>query len=125
MAATGWLVALAPLELATTLTRLMGRLGDGLGGAAIGLVALRVIVVVVGILVGRHLWQWSAHVLRPALVWAVADLGTLALVLASGVLPGNRAPGDGPIAWLGYAGAALVVIVAAQMTQDAARAGRA
>lgn len=114
-------MAIAPLELASTLTRLLARVPDGLGAAALGLVAARVLVVVVGILVGRQLWHRSAHVLRPALVWAAADLVTLALVLASGALPNSRAPGDGLVAWFGYAGAALVVIVAAQMTQDDAR----
>jgi hypothetical protein len=119
--ATAWLVAIAPRELASTLTRLVPRLVDGVGWMASGLIAARMLVVVLGIVVGRQLWHRSAHVLRPVLVWAAADLGTLALVLASRALPSNRAPGDGLVAWLGYAGAALLVIVAAQMTQDAAR----
>lgn len=124
LAASAWLLLIAPLELASTLTRLLSRLGDGIGLVAIGLVVVRVLVVVVGILVGRLLWQRSAHVLRPALVWAVADLGTLAMALASHALPSNRAPGDGLVAFAGYAGAALIVVVAAQMTADAAGTGR-
>lgn len=124
LAAAAWLLALAPLELASTLTRLTTRPTDGLGWQAIALLAARILVVVVGIVLGRQLWQRSTSLQRPALIWAAADLGTLALVLASGALPTNRAPGDGLVAWLGYAGAALLVIVAAQVTEETAHGRR-
>ncbi len=117
--ALGWLLIVAPVELASTLAaRLSGPMpAIGLAGAA--LVLLRILTVAAGLMLGRHLAQGDVDVRRLALAWACADLGTLALVLASTRLPSNRPPGDAPFVWGVYALAALVVVLAARRRPEA------
>jgi hypothetical protein len=116
-----WLLALAylwlaaPLDLAVSLTGLVS------GPAVIGphgalLIAARIAVVAVGLVLGRRLAQGTAGTRPFALAWAAGDLGTLAAVLATRVLPSSRAPGDAPIVWAGSLVAALVVVGASAWT---------
>ena len=112
VAALVWLLVAAPLELATALARLVARPSDQLGIVAYGLVAARVLVVAVGLVLGRQIAQRKTG-LRPfAWRWAAADLGTLTLALASTALPSSRMPGEWPVVWAAYAVAALVVVAA-------------
>jgi hypothetical protein len=92
-----------------------------LGASATTLIALRVLVTAGGLVLGRRLVSGATGVRPAALGWAAADLGTLALVLTSGLLPSNRAPGDAPIVWAVYAMAALVVIAASSSTAPPGR----
>lgn len=110
VAALVWLLLLAPLELATTLAALTSR---PVVPAVLGLilVAARVATVATGLVLGRHLLQRHLAPRPLAMAWAVADLGTLALVLATRALPSNRLPGDAPWVWLTYAAAAALVLV--------------
>ena len=108
-----WLVVLAPAELASTLSRLLSARASDLGVIAMTLIALRVMITTGGLMLGRRLATSRTSVRRLALIWAAGDLGTLAVVLASGLLPSNRAPGDAAIVWCAYAAATLVVIAAA------------
>jgi len=108
-------MVIAPIELATTLAGLLSRAGAFPGAIGIALVVMRVLVTATGLMVGRHLAQDKPA--RPlALAWAAADVGTLALVLTSAALPSNRAPGDGPVVWIAYAAAALVVVAASRLS---------
>lgn len=108
-----WLIVAAPLELASALASLLSGPSPRVGVAAGLLVAARVAVTAAGLMLGRRLLQRNTDARGLALAWAVADLGTLGIVLASGAWPSNRMPGDEPLAWLGYAVAAAVVLVAA------------
>lgn len=112
VAALGWLLLLAPLELATTLATLASRpVMPAVPGLA--LVASRVAAVATGLVLGRHLFQRHPASRSLAMAWAAADLGTLAVVLATRALPTNRLPGDAPWVWLTYAAAAAVVLAVA------------
>jgi len=111
--AIAWLCAAAPLELASALAALIGR-PTSVGATGSVLILARVAVVAGGLVLGRGLLQRTPGLRRPAVLWAVADLGTLALVLATRVLPSNRAPGDGLIVWAAYAAAAVIVVLAAR-----------
>lgn len=120
IAAVAWLMVLAPAELAAALARAIVAPSAGMGLVAAALIALRVLVTAGGLMLGRHLLA-RRPVIRFALTWAVADLGTLALALASDWLPSSRMPGDAPIVWGLYAVAALVVIGAVAATAPAQR----
>jgi len=120
-AAVAWLLVLAPIELATALARLMSAPAHAPGIVAATLVALRVLVTAGGLMIGRQLAAGTPGVRPAAVAWAAADLGTLALVLASGSLPSNRMPGDAPIVWMVYAFAAVVVITAASPSPQPGR----
>jgi hypothetical protein len=111
--AIAWLIVIAPVELASTLAGLVARPVPRPGAVAVAMIALRILVTAGGLVLGQRLAQRSGGTRAVALAWAVADLGTLALVLASGGLPSNRAPGDGPLVWGIYAVAALIVVAAA------------
>ena len=114
LAAIAWLLLLAPLELASTLSGWLARMPGPSAWSAVVLIALRLLVTAVGVTIGRGLLRHDVGDVRGwAVVWAAADLGTLAVVLASGALPSNLMPGDAPMVWLAYAVAALVVLVAA------------
>jgi len=117
LAAAAWLLVIAPIDLATTLAGLMSGAQDTIGPIGLALVGLRVIVTALGMMLGRGLAGRPADtgtsMTTTSLAWALADLGTLASVLASGSLPSNRAPGDAPFVWLAHAVAAGVVILAA------------
>ena len=110
--ALAWLLVIAPVELATTLATLITGPRAMPGAAVVGLVLVRVLVVTAGLVLGRHLLRPDEDTRVFARVWACADLGTLAVVLASDSLPTNRRPGDAPLVWLVYAAAALAVVVA-------------
>lgn len=103
---------IAPVELATTLTALLAGPGPPPGVAGSGLVLCRVLVAAAGLMLGQRLLRHDGETRGFARAWACADLGTLAIVLASGALPTTRRPGDAPLVWLVYAAAALVVVVA-------------
>jgi hypothetical protein len=113
VAACAWLLVLAPAELATTLARLISGPAGQLGAVAAALITLRLLVTAAGLMIGRRVAAGTDGMRRAALVWAAADLATLALVLASARLPSNRAPGDAALVWSVYALAALVVVAAA------------
>jgi hypothetical protein len=113
VAALAWLLVAAPLELASALASLVSRSSAELGVIACALVVARVIVVALGLVLGRQIAQ-RATGLRPfAWRWAAADLGTLALALASTALPSSRMPGESPVVWAAYAIFAVVVVAAA------------
>jgi hypothetical protein len=112
VAALGWLLVAAPLELASALAGLVSRPSGELGVVAYALVGARVLVVALGLVLGRQIAQRTTG-LRPfAWRWAAADLGTLALALASSALPSSRLPGESPVVWAAYAAAAIVVVAA-------------
>lgn len=117
--ALAWLLAGAPIELATALAGLL-RPGavPSLGAGALVLIVSRILVVTTGLVLGRQLLQRQAGLRPLAWRWAAADLATLAIVLASARLPSNRAPGDAPLVWLAYATAAAFVIVAVAPASD-------
>ena len=119
--AVAWLLVLAPAELAATLARLISGPGGAPALTALFLIALRVLVTAAGLMIGRRLASGARGIWPAALTWAAADLGTLALALASARLPSNRAPGDAPIVWGVYAMAAVVVILAASPSSPAGR----
>ena len=119
VAALAWLLVLAPVELATALAALLTGPRSTPGAAVLGLVLCRVVVVTAGLMLGRHLLRPDEDARLFARVWACADLGTLAIVLASGSLPTNRRPGDAPLVWLIYAVAALAVVVVASTSPPA------
>lgn len=112
LAALAWLLVLAPVELATTLTALLTGPGAAPGVAVLGLVLCRVLIVAAGLMLGQRLLRRDEETRGFACAWASADLGTLAIVLASGGLPTSRRPGDAPLVWLVYAAGALLVVVA-------------
>lgn len=113
-AAVAWLMAVAPIELATTLAGLLRGPLVAPGAVGIALIVMRILTTAGGLMLGRHLLHGGGGARRVAAVWAAADLGTLGLVLTSARLPSNRAPGDAWLVWLAYAAAAGVVIAAAQ-----------
>ncbi|WP_110171974.1 hypothetical protein [Luteitalea pratensis] len=121
IAAVAWLLVLAPAELAATLARLISAPAGEPGFGPATLIALRVLVTAGGLMLGRRLVSGATGMRPAALAWAVADLGTLVLVLTSGRVPSNRAPGDAPIVWAVYAMAALVVIAASSSTAPPGR----
>lgn len=92
-----------------------------LGLPATVLVGARLVVVALGLILGRRLAQHTDGTTRVAVAWALADLVTLAVVLATGVLPSSRAPGDAPIAWAGSAAATLLVVAASALADRLAR----
>lgn len=104
----------APLELATTLTGLVTGPSSRVDAAAVVLILSRVVVAAVGLLVGRRLIQPDAATRGLAPRWALADLVTLAILLATGVLPSNRLPGTAPLVWAGYALLDGLVVIAAR-----------
>ena len=116
-----WLLVLAPIELATTMAGLISAPASPLGLVAATLLAMRVLVTAGGLMLGRRIAAAAPDIRPVALLWAAADLGTLALVLASGTLPSNRMPGDAPIVWMVYAFAAVVVITAASPSPQPGR----
>ena len=116
VAAVAWLMVIAPIELAATLAGQLTGPGAAPGAVGIALILARVMVTATGLMVGRHLARGNLVARTVAPAWAAADLGTLALVLTSATLPSNRAPGDGPIVWMAYAAAALVVVVASRLS---------
>jgi len=124
VAALAWLLVIAPVELATTLTTLITGPRAVPGAAVAGLVLCRVLVVTAGLMLGRRLLRPDEDTRVFARVWACADLGTLAMVLASDSLPTNRRPGDAPLVWLVYAAAALAVVVSSPSPAESARARR-
>lgn len=105
---------LGPLDLAATLARLVAAGGTMLGVPAILLILSRVLSVTVGIALGRRLAQRDEHLLALGGWWALADLATLAFVLATDHVPANLAPGLGPFIWLAHASAAFLVLSAAR-----------
>jgi hypothetical protein len=122
--AVAWLMAVAPAELAAGLAGAIAAPAGGVSLVAATLIALRVLVTAGGLMLGRQLAARRPGTRRLALTWAAADLGTLALALASDRLPANRVPGDAPIVWCLYALAAVVVI-AASTTAPAGRTAAA
>jgi hypothetical protein len=114
--ALAWLLVIAPVELATALATLITGPRAMPGAAVVSLVVCRVVVVTAGLMLGRHLLRPDEDTRLFARVWACADLGTLAAVLASDGLPTNRRPGDAPLVWLVYAAAALAVVVASSLS---------
>ncbi len=121
LAALLWLLVIAPIGLATTLAGLVSGAQDPVGPIGLALVGLRVLVTALGMMLGRRLARGPGYTVTSAttvaLAWAIADLGTLASVLASDTLPSNRAPGDAPLVWLAHAVAAVVVIIAASLAR--------
>lgn len=109
-----WVCVVAPLELATALTGLVARPSSGLDATAVALILLRVLVVASGLIVGRQLSHPDASTGALALRWALADLVTLAILLATGLLPSNRWPGTAPLVWAGYAALDGLVVLAAR-----------
>lgn len=112
VAALAWLLVIAPVELASTLAASLSGPGPVPGVAGIGLVLCRVLVAAGGLMLGQRLLRHDEETRGFACAWAGADLGTLAIVLASGGLPTSRRPGDAPLVWLVYAAAALLVVIA-------------
>lgn len=112
VAALAWLLAVAPIELATALAALVRADAALLGAAGFVMVGSRVLVVAAGLVLGRQLLHRQPDARALAWGWAAADLVTLGIVLASDRLPSNRAPGDAPLVWLAYAGAAALVMIA-------------
>jgi hypothetical protein len=113
LVAIAWLLAAAPIELATALAGLVRAGATPVGAAGLALVGSRILVVAAGLVLGRQLLQHQPGTRSLAWGWAAADLATLAVVLASARLPSNRAPGDAPLVWVAYAIAAGIVIAAA------------
>lgn len=112
--ALAWVWVVAPLELATALTSMRSTPLDLPGVTGLVLMASRGLTVAVGLILGRQLAARDSEVRQSAVRWALLDLGTLALVLASDVLPSNRLPGTGPLVWLGYAILDGLVVLAAR-----------
>lgn len=108
--ALSWLFVLAPIELATTLARLMSTGSTSIGMIGGVLVVARVLVVTAGLVLGRQLWQREPGARLLAIAWAIGDLVTLAIVLASSALPTSRPPGAAPLVWLAYAAMAGIVV---------------
>ena len=107
-----WLCAVAPLELASALSALIGSPARR-SAVDVAVIAMRIAVVAGGLVLGRGIVQRADGLRRAALLWAAADLGTLALVLASRTLPSSRAPGDAIVVWGAYLVAATLVVLAA------------
>lgn len=78
------------------------------------LITSRVLVVALGLIVGRQLPQPEPPTRVLALRWACADLVTLAIILATDALPSNRFPGMAPFVWVGYAVLDSLVVLAAR-----------
>ena len=108
-----WVCVVAPLELATTLTGWLAGPARGLGAVGAALIIARVLVVALGLIVGRQLPQPESATRALALRWASADLVTLAIILATDALPSNRFPGMAPLVWAGYALLDALVVLAA------------
>ncbi len=109
-----WLIAIAPLELASSLAGLVSRPDAALGAAGIALVAGRILAASLGLILGRQLLVRAQHTRPLALSWAALDLVTLTLALATRLLPSSRMPGDAPVVWVVYAVAALAVVLASE-----------
>ncbi len=112
-AAAAWLLVLAPLDLAVTLARLATRSASTPAGLAVALIAARVFVSATGLVLGARIVQRTPGIRPVAYRWAVLDLVTLALALATTALPTSRVPGDAPFVWLVHAVAAVAVVRAA------------
>lgn len=111
--ALSWLFVLAPIEMATTLARLTSMGLTSVGTTGVALVVARALVVTAGVVLGRQLWQRESGARPLAIAWAVGDLVTLAIVLASSALPTSRPPGAAPMVWLAYAAMAGIVLAVA------------
>ena len=109
-----WLVAIAPAELAASLTSMLAGPSSPWRWADAGLVVLRVAVTALGLRLGVRWFQDGALPLPTVVSWAVADLVTLTLVLATGRLAANRMPGSGPWILAVYGLGAAVVVVGAR-----------
>ena len=86
----------------------------GLGATGMTLLITRIMVVALGLIVGRQLPQPEPATRRLAMRWAGADLVTLAIILATDVVPSNRFPGLAPFVWVGYALLDGLVVLAAR-----------
>jgi len=62
---------------------------------------------------GRRLAARETDLVPAAILWAAIDLATLALVLATDVVPNSRPPGWAPVVWAGAAALATAVVLAA------------
>lgn len=108
-----WLLAVAPFELASALATLASGPWTPLTPSGAAIIAIRVAVTAAGLVLGRAVLARRADVMAFAVAWAVADLASLAVVLATRLVPTNRAPGTGVTVWLVYLAAAAVVTMAA------------
>ncbi len=120
--ALGWLLVVGPAELAVTIGRLLSRLVGDAEALLVLIVAARSFTVALGMAVGLALLRESSSAVFGARLWALLELATMALVLATTIVPSNLMPGTRlPISGV-YASLVMVVLIVAGRS---ARPGRA
>ncbi|MGI8673590.1 MAG: hypothetical protein ACR2LU_13405 [Luteitalea sp.] len=110
-----WLLVLAPLDLSVILVRLLSAVTPW-RLPAVALISGRVAAVALGMVLGRRLAARETGLGSVAVLWAAVDLATLALVLATDVVPTSRSPGWAPVVWATAAGLAALVVLAAWLS---------
>lgn len=91
--ALAWLLVVGPLNLASTVSRLLPRLIDQPTMAMLALTAARACAAALGVAVGLSIVRAAPGVRGLAAAWIVLEVATLALVWSTDVIPTNRPPG--------------------------------
>lgn len=91
--ALAWLLVVGPLNLASTVSRLLPRLLDQPTIAMLALTAARAGAAALGVAVGLSIVRAAPGVRGLAAAWMVLEVATLALVWLTDVIPTNRPPG--------------------------------
>lgn len=91
--ALAWLLVVGPLNLASTVSRLLPRLVDQPTVAILALTAARACAAALGVAVGLSMMRVAPGVRTLAAAWIGLEAATLALVWSTDVVPTNRPPG--------------------------------
>ena len=91
--ALAWLLVVEPLDLASTVSRLLPRLLDQPGPGLLALTAARACVAALGVAVGLTILRSAPGTRSLATAWVVLEVVTLALVWTTNMIPTNRPPG--------------------------------
>jgi hypothetical protein len=120
IAALVWLLAIAPADLAVTTGRLLPRLTADPDLALAAVIAARGLAVALGMAIGLGIWRRQSASSGLAALWALLELGTLAIVLGSPIVPTNRLPGTAPLIAAAYVALVAVVLAAVRTTDEVA-----
>jgi hypothetical protein len=115
-----WLLAIAPADLAVTTGRLLPRLTADPDLALAAVIAARGLAVALGMAIGLGIWRRQSASSGLAALWALLELGTLAIVLGSPIVPTNRLPGTVPLIATAYVALVAVVLAAVRTTDEVA-----
>lgn len=91
--AVAWLLVVGPLNMASTVSRLLPRLLDQPAVALLALTAARACAAALGVAVGLSIVRAAPGVATLSAAWVALEVSTLALVWFTDVVPSNRPPG--------------------------------